>query len=76
MCNPHPEELAWVLVFDHPWATVTDASGGFSLADVPSGSHDLWVFQGGRTQKWGAVEVGSGSVTEIVVNLEGAGAAE
>lgn len=47
MCNLHPWEEATLLVFDHPYAAVTDAHGKFSLPDVPTGKYTLkWWHEG------------------------------
>ncbi|MBI3393196.1 MAG: hypothetical protein HY039_08410 [Nitrospirae bacterium] len=56
-CNLHPWEEATLLVFDHPYAAVTDREGKFSLPDVPPGKYTLkWWHEGlGTGQK--AVEV-------------------
>ena len=56
-CNLHPWEEATLLVFDHPYAAVTDTNGKFSLPDVPPGKYTLkWWHEGlGSGQK--AVEV-------------------
>ena len=40
-CGVHEWMQAWLHVFDHPYATVTDAAGSFTLADVPPGSYTL-----------------------------------
>lgn len=46
-CNVHPWEEATLLVFDHPFAAVTDAQGRFSLSDVPPGKYTLkWWHEG------------------------------
>ena len=36
-CNIHPWMDAWVLVFNHPYAAVTDADGNFTIKNVPAG---------------------------------------
>ncbi len=37
-CNIHPWMDAWVLVFNHPYAAVTDDDGNFKIDNVPAGS--------------------------------------
>jgi hypothetical protein len=66
-CNPHPDETATLLVFDHPYAAVSGADGAFTLRDVPAGSHDVWVWHDGETRMWRTVDVAAGRATEIVV---------
>ena len=46
-CNPHPNEQAAVLVFDHPFAAVTGEDGEFLIPDLPAGRHEVWVWQDG-----------------------------
>ncbi len=41
-CNIHPQMSGFVLVRDNPFWARLDASGGFSIADVPAGS---WVLK-------------------------------
>ena len=37
-CNIHPWMDAWVLVFNHPYADVTDGDGNYEIKNVPVGS--------------------------------------
>ena len=37
-CNIHPWMDAWVLVFNHPYAAVTDQDGNYEIKGVPGGS--------------------------------------
>ena len=37
-CNIHPWMDAWVLVFNHPYAAVTDDDGNYKIENVPAGS--------------------------------------
>jgi hypothetical protein len=68
-CNPHPGEEASLLVFGHPYAALSGSDGRFSIAGLPAGSHDLWVWNGGSAAKWGQVEVKSSGATDVVVDL-------
>jgi hypothetical protein len=40
-CDTHEWMQGWLHVFEHPYATITDASGAFTLTDVPAGTHEL-----------------------------------
>ena len=40
-CDTHSWMKGWLIVTDHPYYAVTDASGAFELADVPAGSYTL-----------------------------------
>jgi hypothetical protein len=68
-CNPHPDEAATLLVFDHPYAAVSGADGAFTIPEVPAGSHDVWVWHDGETRMWRTVEVSASGATEIVVEV-------
>jgi plastocyanin len=40
----HAWMSGWIYVFDHPYFAVTDASGAFTIKDIPPGDHvlELW----------------------------------
>ena len=40
-CDVHPWMVTWGAVFDHPYYTVTDAAGGYSLENVPAGTYSV-----------------------------------
>ena len=42
-CTLHPSMTAWVYVAPHPWVTVTDEKGAFTIKDVPPGKYTLWL---------------------------------
>lgn len=67
VCNPHPGEQAYVLIFDHPYAAVTGKDGAFSIPDVPAGRHEVRVWRNGVVRAWGTAEVRDGAPTEVVV---------
>ena len=52
-CDVHPWMLAYVGVFENPWFDVTDDTGGFEIAKVPSGSYKLvaWHERYGRLEQ-------------------------
>ena len=68
-CNPHPDETATILVFDHPYAAVSGANGAFTIPNVPAGSHDVWIWHGGEASLWRTVEVGASGATEVTVEV-------
>ncbi len=43
-CNIHPTMSAVIVVLKYPWFAVSDATGGFSIADVPPGRYRLHLF--------------------------------
>ena len=70
-CNPHPEETASILVFDHPYAAIAAEDGSFDLGDVPSGTHELWVWQDGDARLAQLIEVEAGRAMELSVTAGG-----
>lgn len=38
-CYAHPWQHAYVYIFDHPYATVTDEKGKFLITDIPPGTY-------------------------------------
>lgn len=44
VCDIHPHMSAYVLVFSHPFFSVTDAQGRYSLNNVPAGTHTVRVW--------------------------------
>ena len=69
-CNPHPGESAAALVFDHPFATIAGDDGSFSIADVPAGKHDVWVWIAGEAKKWKSVDVKASGTTNVLLELD------
>ena len=68
-CDVHGWMSGWLLVQDHPYAAVTDATGAFKLTDVPAGDYELKVWQeklGETTQK---VSVQPGADTVVTFEL-------
>lgn len=67
VCNRHPDEHAYVLVFDHPYAVVTDKDGGFSIPNVPPGKHEVKVWRAGTVTTWSVVNIQDGKPTEVLI---------
>jgi plastocyanin len=49
-CALHPWMRGYVVVFDHPYFTVTDANGGFTIDSLPPGPHTLMVWHEGMAR--------------------------
>jgi hypothetical protein len=47
VCDTHAWMLAYIHVFDHPFFTVTDEQGRFSIPDVPPGVYTLKAWHEG-----------------------------
>ncbi len=70
VCNPHPEEKAFVLAFDHPFAAVTGDDGTAAIPDVPAGRHAIRVWHAGKVSDGGTLEFQDGTATKTVIELE------
>lgn len=46
-CNRHLWERAWIFVAEHPYTAVTDASGHFTIDDLPPGRYDVRAWHEG-----------------------------
>lgn len=67
-CPIHAWMKAYVFTFDHPFFAITDAKGGFKIANVPPGKRKL-VFRhaDSGTLDTRTVEVAAGRAAEIAV---------
>ncbi|MBI4514795.1 MAG: carboxypeptidase regulatory-like domain-containing protein [Deltaproteobacteria bacterium] len=67
VCNRHPDEHAFVLVFDHPYAAITKEDGSFTIPEVPPGEHQVRVWRAGSVTKGKVVNVKDSKPTEVVI---------
>lgn len=66
-CDIHPWMIAWWLVIDHPYGTVTDAQGNFKIEGLPPGKHNLTIWQekAGYLDKTFSITVEPGKTVEL-----------
>jgi len=52
-CDVHPWMRGWLAVVDHPYAAVTDATGAYTIPDVPPGTYTaaFWHETLGRRER-------------------------
>lgn len=62
ICDIHTHMSAYVLVFGHPFFSVTDAQGRYTLANVPAGTHTVKVWSELGVAESRRVTVGAGVV--------------
>lgn len=71
-CDFHGWMIAYQLPIDHPYATVTDTNGVFSIPDLPPGKHSFVVWHeaanGGFVERKFAVEIKSGETTDMQID--------
>ena len=72
-CNIHSRMSAFVIAVGTPWFTQPGANGEFSLANVPPGRYTLrvWHERGGEASR--PIEVGSGGLANVAVELDARG---
>ena len=65
-CYVHPWQRAYIYVFDHPYAAITDEQGRFSIKDIPPGTYavEAWHEALG-TKKIANIKTESGKTTSI-----------
>jgi len=59
----HPWMRAWLLVFDHPYMSVSDESGRFSIEKVPQGSYTLHAWHEAAGERHADIEVTAAGTT-------------
>jgi hypothetical protein len=60
---------AWAYVTEHPYVTVTDADGRFTLTDVPAGTWKVKVWHEAAGERAGSVTVTPGSEATLDVGF-------
>lgn len=68
-CDAHNWMIGWIVVMDHPYYAVTDASGSFSLGDVPAGEYELKIWHETLGETTQAVTVEAGGEASVAVEL-------
>jgi plastocyanin len=70
-CDMHNWMQAWVVVVDNPYTVVTDATGRFTLPDVPAGTYTLkfWHETLGEKQQQVTVQDGETATVDVVMGL-------
>jgi plastocyanin len=68
-CHLHSQMSATILVLDHPYFTVPELDGSFSLADVPSGRHTLAAWHERVGERTAVVHVENGRIAMADLSL-------
>jgi plastocyanin len=68
-CQIHSHMSATIMVFDHPYFTVPQASGAFELPNIPPGDYTLVGWHERVGERTAAVHVERGKATRIVLRL-------
>lgn len=64
-CDAHPWMHAYWISMEHPYYAVTDASGAFSIADLPAGDYDVDVWHETLGKKAEKVTVQAGGTATV-----------
>jgi len=66
-CNVHNWMTARWLILDHPYGTVSDEQGKFTIVDLPAGEHELviWHERVGLIEKKYKVTVATGKMSDV-----------
>jgi hypothetical protein len=62
-CDVHAWMQSYHLVVDHPWATSTDAEGGFQIPEIPGGTYSFRI--------WHSLQNGSFLVSSHKITVDG-----
>ncbi len=65
-CDIHGWMSAWIIVVDHPFHSVTDSEGNFTIDNVPPGTYTLKCWQELLGEKTMEIEVKGGTTASIV----------
>lgn len=68
-CHLHSHMSATILVLDHPYYTVPDADGAFTLAGIPAGRHTLVAWHERVGERTSVVQIETGRTTLADLSL-------
>lgn len=61
---------AFILVADHPFNAVSDASGSFRIAGVPAGEYAIEAWHERLARQRGRVRVAAGETARVVLEFQ------
>ncbi len=70
LCNVHPEMEAFIVVLQNPYYAVTSEDGGFTIEDVPAGTHTLEVWNERLHAETMEVTVTEGNEANVIITLK------
>lgn len=67
LCNVHPEMSAYVVVVPTPHYATTDASGAYTIQNIPDGAHNVTVWHEGMKQQSKQVNVSGATSADFTL---------
>ena len=68
-CDAHGWMKGWIVVMEHPYYTVSDGSGAFTLTDVPAGEYELKFWHETLGEAMQNVTVEAGGEASVSVEM-------
>jgi plastocyanin len=68
-CDAHSFMRGHILVFDHPYSTVTDEEGSFKIPEIPPGKYNVKIWHNGISVKETQVIVNPSAKTNLSLEL-------
>jgi plastocyanin len=68
-CDLHPWMRSWVVVVDHPFYTITNDDGEFTLDNVPSGQHTLEIWHETLGTVTTEITVWDEGITKVTIEM-------
>src|SRR5580765_99508 len=68
-CDIHSHMNAFILVFNHPFFSVTDGDGRYRIDNIPPGTYNVVAWNEGLTSEPRAASVPDGGTTELDFQL-------
>ena len=68
-CHIHAQMSAVVRVFDHPWFTIPDAAGAFSIDGLPAGTYTLVAWHDRIGERRQRLTIRAGATTDVSLTL-------
>ena len=72
-CDVHDWMTAWIVVQDHPYYALTDATGAFRLSNVPAGEYELKVWHEELGEHPRSVSITADQESSVEITLARAG---
>jgi len=69
-CDAHAWMKGYLYIADHPYITVTDANGAFSLTNVPAGTYKIKIWHEALGEQEQNVTIPEGGAAEVTVEYK------